>query len=110
MCDIYMHKCKKCKAEIDMHLVDFETGSDEIDVYCHKHIPKNVDFGVIWAYGDTKKMGGKAYIRSNTKNAKEYWDGNHPNFMYIKALSVFGKSPKVKEKKEVKTIKVIRHE
>ena len=93
MCDIYMHKCKMCKTEIDMHLADFDTDQDEIDVYCHKHIPKNVNWGVVWNYGDTKKMGERAYIRSNTKNSINNWEGNHPNHLYLEVITVFGEDP-----------------
>lgn len=98
MCDIYMHKCKKCKVEIDMHLADFDTGQSEIDVYCANHIPTNVEEGVVWEYGDTKKMGETVFIHSKTENAKDNWEGNHPNYLHLKAVSVFKKTPYPKGK------------
>ena len=41
MCDIYMHKCKVCDAEIEMHITDFCMPRDSIEVFCDKHVPIN---------------------------------------------------------------------
>lgn len=39
MCDCYYHKCKDCEKEIPIHLGDFVTRRDEIEVFCNDHIP-----------------------------------------------------------------------
>jgi len=102
MCDIYMHKCSKCDIEFDMHLADFDTGRDEVEVFCENHMPENRNDGVLWTYdddcavvnGEFAKAGGKVFIRSLTDNAKRNWEGNHPNSITEKAIEVFGKKTK----------------
>ena len=39
MCDCYGEKCKECEEVIPIHLGDYETSRDEIEVYCKEHIP-----------------------------------------------------------------------
>jgi len=87
-----MHKCKKCEVEIDMHLADFSTGPEEVDVYCEKHIPEDISEGVVWEYGDQDPSEAKVFIKSKTKNAKENWEGNHPNFLNLNPIKIFEES------------------
>ena len=45
MCDCYQHKCKNknCDEHIPVHIEDFNTPSSNVDVYCHRHIPKHFE-------------------------------------------------------------------
>ena len=79
MCDCYTDCCKVCGDPIEMHLADFDTGQDEIEVYCGKHIPLNREDGLVWVYGDDKPYK-RAFVRWLTDNAKANSDGNHPNY------------------------------
>jgi|PlaIllAssembly_1097288.scaffolds.fasta_scaffold26604_4 hypothetical protein len=86
MCDCYEEKCAKreCDAYLPVHLADFETGRDEIQVFCARHIPaRNVRIFKIRdkIYGRIK-MG----IRYLTANAKKHADGNHPNAAYFQIV------------------------
>ena len=90
MCDIYDAKCKECDAEIDMHLGDYNTDRDEVEVFCDKHIPQQVTDGVLWEY-----EGKKVFVRVLTANAKANWEGNHPNACNPKVVSEFGKIVKM---------------
>jgi hypothetical protein len=86
MCDIYMHPCKVCKEEIEMHLGDWNTSADEIEVYCKNHIPEH-DV-VIWDSDEINKQkaplseiytNGRVGVRALTENAKLNKECNHPN-------------------------------
>jgi hypothetical protein len=72
-------KCRVCGEQIEMHLVDFSTGQNEIEVYCEVHIPVDRKDGVVWRYGDGKPYR-KAFVRWLTDNARKHADGNHPNY------------------------------
>ena len=81
MCDCYDHTCKLCDVDIPMHLGDFETGSDEIDVFCKYHIPtENVR---VYTLTDSNEgsfpVGYRIGIRDLTENARARKDENHPN-------------------------------
>jgi len=62
-----------------MHLEDFNTAQNEIEVYCGKHIPPDRKNGLVWLYGD-KKADKKAFVRWLTDNARDNSGGNHPNY------------------------------
>jgi len=92
MCDCYSHKCKLCDKQLSVHLGDFETGRDEIEVFCSDHIPnENVAvFTITEVYADEMGcfsdedevyIGWKMGIRPLTEKAKYYTiEGyNHPN-------------------------------
>ena len=85
MCDCYDHKCKVCDVTIPMHLADFNTSQDEIEVFCPKHTPKDLSKGCLWYVTHGKHnydegLGGKKiFIKALTANAKENCEGNHPN-------------------------------
>lgn len=80
MCDIYMAKCKKCNAQIDMHLGDYNTGRDEVEVFCEKHLPDNRDYGVLWRYRENRRnRWKKVYVQALTDTADANRNGNHPN-------------------------------
>lgn len=90
MCDIYNAVCQgKCGEEINMHLSDYNTGRDEVEVFCHNCIPDDRSDGVLWQYREdgTKKLK-KVFVRALTDNARNNADGNHPNEGYVKQLGV----------------------
>jgi len=91
MCDCYVHGCnhKTCSFEINMHLGDFETGRDEIEVFCGSHIPKERCNGVLWQYRQGKAKS-KIFIKCLTLNAKKHWKANHKNGG-CDAIEIFGK-------------------
>ena len=39
MCDIYTAACVICGKGIEMHLADYATGQDEVEIYCGWHRP-----------------------------------------------------------------------
>ena len=93
MCDIYDHECNKkdCTDKFDMHLEDFATGRDEIEVFCEFHIPKDKSSGVLWRYRDCdQKNWNKMFVKCLTENAKNHWEGNCFNGE-CESLMVFGR-------------------
>ena len=40
MCDCYYHKCKECDITLPVHLGDYDTEREEIEVFCKDHIPE----------------------------------------------------------------------
>ncbi len=81
MCDIYSHKCEKCNTEVEMHLGDFNTTPDEIQVYCRKHIMEGKR-SVTWK----SKIFGEVIVVALTDNAWENRDMNHPNDGYCEKV------------------------
>lgn len=89
MCDIYFAPCKVCGRIIPMHLGDYETERNEVDVFCSEHIPLN-DVTVwnckeLWfsekkleyfICGNPIRIG----IRYLTGNAVDNKDMNNPNY------------------------------
>ena len=84
MCDCYIHKCiaPDCDAMVEMHLANFDTGRDEIDVYCEKHGPTlPLTYGKWWRYRDSKREKWRlVFIEPKTENARRHESGNHPNY------------------------------
>lgn len=80
MCDIYYHRCNErgCETSIDMHLEDFSTERDEIEVFCEKHIPKDLSGGILFLMDD-EDAKGPVFVRSLTANAARHSLGNLPN-------------------------------
>ncbi len=97
MCDIYMAKCEKCKRKIDMHLADFDTGRDEVKVYCTRHIPKDTTEGCVWQSSKESDVPRRVYIKALTPNAKKNADGNHPNAFETDCIICFGKKAENKK-------------
>jgi len=95
MCNILIINCKICETPIEIHLGDYETSAEEIEVFCKDHIPKeNV---VVWKSLAKRNRRGiqnlcdknthmKVGIRALTKNAKENKNSNHPNAYNIKII------------------------
>ena len=85
MCDCYTDKCRGCGKGIEMHLSDYDTGRNEIEVYCGKCLPKDLSDGVLWKYKDDMLAPPAChewqfvFVRALTDNAKSNADGNHPN-------------------------------
>lgn len=93
MCDCYSHKCQapKCKIELEMHLNDYDTGREEIEIYCEAHLPERLDDGVLWEVKLGRKFK-KFFVRSLTRNAKKNSAGNHPNVSVpFRRISDFGR-------------------
>ena len=81
MCDIYEAKCKVCGiGGIPIHLGDYETGRDEVEIYCGGHIPPtDCRVFVLKAMCGKYKKGWKMGIRALTENAKNNAKHNTPN-------------------------------
>ncbi len=90
MCDCYYHKCKECDAKLPVHLGDYDTQRDEIEVFCEDHIPEHDvrAFTVTGVFEDEENnyfendktyVGWKMAMRSLTENAIYNEEGNHPN-------------------------------
>ena len=71
-----------------MHLADFRTDREEIEVYCYDHIPEDLRDGILYKVnhpGDydfpeyDKEYIGKMFVRALTQNAKDNWAGNDFN-------------------------------
>ncbi len=78
MCDIYCAKCAKCDTEIEMHLGDFNTDPDEIDVFCGRHAVDGTIRRKRWVMWSSPIFGSITVV-SLTDNAWENREGNHPN-------------------------------
>jgi hypothetical protein len=82
MCNCYDHQCKECDTYIPIHLEDYDTDPDEIEVFCHRHIPEsNVRIFKLTHKEDGLPKGFRIGIRSLTENAKKHEGGNHPNLV-----------------------------
>lgn len=79
MCDCYTDKCRGCGKEIEIHLSDYNTGRDEIEVYCGKCLPKDLSEGKLWRYRNRGENWQMVFVKALTENAKDNEDGNHPN-------------------------------
>ena len=95
MCDCYRHKCKECETMLPIHLGDFNTGRDEIEVFCNEHIPEHdvtvfkfkksvvgkhfFPNGVQQEMDEIQFAGTKIGIRSLTENARANSGMNYPN-------------------------------
>jgi len=87
MCDCYAAKCDHdgCTETLPVHLEDFDTGRDEISVYCAAHLPRtNVRVFTLTDDEDAEcgyPKGWRMGIRYLTDNARERADGNEPNLV-----------------------------
>ena len=111
MCDCYMGECIKCGKPMPIHLADFKTARNEIEIYCDKCMPLYLDEGVLWAYKDFEwtfinsrildrieyfiknlfVRKKEMYIKCLTKNAKDNYRGNCPNVCgWSKIIFAFG--------------------
>ena len=110
MCDCYGHKCLLCDERVPIHLGDFNTRREEINVICHKHSYSEVEpylkDAVLWVmdvwpsghlWDDDEEDGGYNFKRSKqqaeeyggkvitvqalTDNALKNARHNHPNIM-----------------------------
>jgi hypothetical protein len=94
MCNCYNHKCsnKKCDEQIPVHIGDFCTDPENLEVFCPRHLPKRFkDFdGAIWkTTSEESATGGhkisKGYrIGIRIKDIKEVdaWCRNHDSEYY----------------------------
>lgn len=112
MCNCYTHKCADCGKPIEMHLGDFDTEPEEIDVWCSTCTDKK------WEYftGDLTtvmvRREGKdglniefVAIRALTRNAFMCQDGNRPNvggFEVWQSAKSWGKKKKTYETRSEK--------
>jgi hypothetical protein len=86
-----------CGEKLPVHLGDYETGRDEVEVFCEKHIPENncriftlteneyIDIGSYCGGYEVKKYvlefweGWQMAMRYLTDNAQKNKEMNHPN-------------------------------
>lgn len=92
MCDCYGEKCahKGCSVIIDMHLGDFETERDEVNVYCSEHLPTDRAAGVLWKVTDEEAPCETIFVECLTENARGNWNDNCFNGE-CEFVEVFGK-------------------
>ena len=100
MCDCYQHKCnhENYNVRIPIHLEDFSTGRDEVEVFCGSHIPeksKRKD-GVLWRIKQCKSSS-KIFVRALTQNAKDHWNCYNGG---CEQIEVFGKPITGKRKRK----------
>jgi len=89
MCDCYTERCKGCNQEIEMHLSDYDTDRDEIEVFCKGCMPVERQDGVVWKYRDSEDEEWKTvFVRALTKNAMANASGNHPNSIDVEVVGV----------------------
>jgi hypothetical protein len=50
MCDCYEHKCKICNNEVPIHIGDFAFPREDVEVWCHQHLPIEVPGVEIFQY------------------------------------------------------------
>lgn len=89
MCDCYSHKCKECDTKLPVHLGDYETERDEIEVFCQNHLPdkdvriftltKKFEFPDRYPDDYEPNVGWQMGIRALTDNARKWKEYNHPN-------------------------------
>lgn len=83
MCDCYWHPCKVCGKLFPVHLGDFDTARNEIEVYCWRHRPRGPDDDVkAWRFKRESRREFKTTgmaIKALTDNARANWDKNEPN-------------------------------
>ena len=74
MCDCYYHKCFGCGKELPIHLGDYKTKRDEINVYCADCMPP-----IGSRRGQEYIVIERIFIESLTDNAWKHKYINHPN-------------------------------
>lgn len=89
MCNILAMKCcvEGCSTQMDMHLADFATNPDEIQVYCATHVPRNPkpdkwpNLAIFKIPKNWRKHIGSSRVGVNslTLNALTRVNGNTPN-------------------------------
>lgn len=82
MCDCYDHQCKYCDKRLPMHLADFLTGQDEIEVVCKDCLEKESSPQhpyIVFKCKDENDYKGLMMVIYLTENAEIHSDGNHPN-------------------------------
>lgn len=84
MCDCYMASCAVCGEPLPVHLADFDTGREEVALFCGEHIPfQDVSVFVVikrWERDPSEpEVGWRMGIRSLTDNARKHAAGNVPN-------------------------------
>jgi hypothetical protein len=81
MCDCYCANCCVCGKDLPIHLGDYVTPRQDIDVFCDEHIPHyNCRVFIIEEDEDGSfKKGYRIGIRALTDKAKEFKEYNYPN-------------------------------
>jgi len=51
MCDCFMPKCHLCETRLPLHISDFCTPRENVEVYCPQHVGKTHQFpGSVWEW------------------------------------------------------------
>ena len=88
VCDCYTDKCRVCGEEVEMHLSDYNTAPEEIEVYCGSHAPVDKSDGVMWVCGDRKSDMKRVFVRALTDVARDNMSGNHPNCSFVEIWEI----------------------
>jgi hypothetical protein len=85
-----MAECKGgCGEKIEMHLADFNTAPDEVEVFCQNCMPTARIGGIVWNYKDSPKAKWqRVFVKALTENAVDNMDGNHPNASFTEEAGV----------------------
>lgn len=73
MCDCYHHACKVCGEPLPVHLNDYDTNREEVEVFCEKHLPDN-DVVVFTLTEATKDRVPKKLSKKEIKQIRKSQD------------------------------------
>jgi hypothetical protein len=83
MCDCYNHQCnlkivngKTCLTNVPMHLGDFDTGRNEVLVFCNRHYKQARKYPNYTIFQYRKLFYGVVYLTNVAVNNRFH---NHPN-------------------------------
>ena len=59
MCDCFNPQCHLCDERMPLHIADFCTPWENVEVYCTHHVGKTEDFpGAVWKWGHGNAIDG----------------------------------------------------
>ena len=85
MCDCFNPRCHLCETRLSLHIADFCTGRENVEVYCSQHVGKTHQFpGSVWRWEHAedgfRKGERMGILILNTEGlADEYLEGICPN-------------------------------
>jgi hypothetical protein len=79
-CNIVGAPCKICGKILPLHLGDYDTSPEEVEMFCQDHLPcHDIRIFTLTEDDDEYPAYTKFGIRSLTDNARKNKDKNHPN-------------------------------